>query len=112
MQHCFHDRAKPVSGCTCMTFAVVYNFCLHFQKYILVVHELLTNSPDPTVDFSLSLNLIFSGPTLTPALQIRFRYLELPYCTITNDLAMDFGLSATGQNTCCTQFRNRRHVAS
>ena len=25
---------------------------------------------------------------------------------------MDFGLSATGQNTCCTQFRNRRHVAS
>ena len=31
---------------------------------------------------------------------------------ITNDLAMDFGLSATGQNTCCTQFRNRWHVAS
>ena len=58
------------------------------------------------------LNLIFSGPTLTPALQILFPYLELPYCTITNDLAMDFGLSATGQNKCCTQFRNRRHVAS
>ena len=58
------------------------------------------------------LNLIFSGPTLTPALQICFPYLELPYCTIKNDLAMDFGLSATGQNTCCTQFRNRRHVAS
>ena len=27
-------------------------------------------------------------------LQIRFPYLELPYCTITNDLAMDFGSSA------------------
>ena len=40
------------------------------------------------------LNLIFSGPTLTQALQIRFPYLELPYCTITNDLAMDFGSSA------------------
>ena len=58
------------------------------------------------------LNLIFSGPTLTPALQIRFPYLELPYCTITKDLAMDFDLSATGQNKCCTQFRNRGHVAS
>ena len=41
------------------------------------------------------LNLIFSGPTLTPALQIRFPYLELPYCTITNDLAMD-GISQSG----------------
>ena len=58
MQHCFHDRAKPVSGCTCMTFAIVYNFCLQFQKYILVVHELLTNVP--TVDFSLKSDLFWA----------------------------------------------------
>ena len=44
--------------CTCMTFAIVYNFCLQFQKYILVVHELLTNSP--TVDFSLKSDLFWA----------------------------------------------------
>ena len=50
------------------------------------------------------LNLIFSGPTLTPALQICFPYLELPYCTITNDLAMDFGLSATARTRVVRNF--------
>ena len=116
MQHCFHDRAKPVSGCTCMTFAIVYNFCLQFQNPVSEVHPcgsiLAMSSLQTFLPLTSLLNLIFSGPTLKPALQIRFPYLELPYCTITNDLAMDFGLSATGQNTGCTQFRNRRHVAS
>ena len=60
MQHCFHDRAKPVSGCTCMTFAIVYNFCLQFQKYSWFnpCNELLKNFP--TVDFSLKSDLFWA----------------------------------------------------
>ena len=71
-----------------MTFAIVYNFCLQFSEVhprgsILAMSCLQTFLPLTSL-----LNVIISGPTLTPALQIRFPYSELPYCTITNDLAM------------------------
>ena len=84
-----------------------YIAILKQQNWFKPCNELLTNFP--TVDFSLKSDLLWAHVNTSAA---NLLSLLSASRTITNDRALDFGLSARGQNICCTQFRNCKHVAS
>ena len=69
-------------------------------------------SPAPNMNTSIFLQRKEWRGEISKVVRVHMRRpLELPYCTITNDLAMDFGLSVTGQNinTCCPPWGEGLH---